>query len=147
MDYSTPLLSRARYLLGHKIGLLKPIVRFVGRIRPSNYEEHFDAALMKSIAPGDTVWDVGANQGYYTRKFLDKVKTGTVVAFEPSPKSFEYLMSIFGQTPNVRLENVALAEHEGEAPFFISDSSPEDSLFNRNDDFLEKVLVRTAKAD
>ena len=36
---------------------------------PRGYEAKFDEAMLNRIKPGDTVWDVGANVGYYTEKF------------------------------------------------------------------------------
>src|SRR5580700_6082906 len=147
MDYSTPIYLHMRWFLGNKLGLLRPMVRFIRRVRRARYEERFDAALLKSISPSDTVWDIGANKGYYTGKMVDLVSAGSIIAFEPSPKTFGYLKEIFGTTPNVHLENVALAGQDGEASFFVSDSSGEDSLFNRPNGSRACVLVRTAKAD
>jgi predicted methyltransferase len=121
IDYSNPILWGVRLLLGRKLGVLRPIVGLSRRIRRRSYEADFDAALMKCIRPGWTVWDVGANEGYYTSKFSRAVESGTVVAFEPSPRTFERLKKQFGLTPNVRLENVALADKDGEASFFVSD--------------------------
>lgn len=42
--------------------------------------------MFEAIKPGDVIWDVGANVGYYTRKFSDSVgPAGQVFAFEPFP--------------------------------------------------------------
>lgn len=147
MDYSSPILLRARLLLGRKVGVLRPLVRLSRRIRRQSYEAGFDAALLKCIRPGWTVWDVGANEGYYTRKLSQAVESGSVVAFEPSPRTFERLKKQFGQTANVRLENVALADKDGEASFYVSDNSAEDSLFHRTDDPRTEVKVRMIRAD
>jgi FkbM family methyltransferase len=52
----------------------------------SGYEQRFDDALLKNVMPGDTVWDVGANIGYYSAKLADAVgEKGQLYAFEPSP--------------------------------------------------------------
>lgn len=147
MDYSNPFLLRVRFFLGRKLKVLRPIVRLVRRLQGYNYEAAFDTALIKCISASDTVWDVGANEGYYTAKFSNKVASGTVVAFEPSPRTFALLQKKFEQFPNVRLENVALADRNGEASFFVSDSSVEDSLFNRAASTNTEVKVRTARGD
>jgi FkbM family methyltransferase len=147
MDYSNHLLLQIRLLLGKKLGLLRPIVRFVRRIRHANYEEQFDFALLKSVSASDTVWDVGANKGYYTEQLARLVPSGAIVAFEPSPETFNYLNDTFGSMPNVHLENVALSDQDGEVSFFISNNSHEDSLFNKADGLRPCVLVRAAKAD
>ena len=49
-----------------------------------NYEETFDTAMFEAVKPGDIIWGVGANVGYYTRKFADSTgAAGRVFAFEP----------------------------------------------------------------
>ncbi len=56
-----------------------------GLLRRGSYEEAFDVAFLACIQPGDCVWDIGANVGYYTTKVCDRVgDTGHVFAFEPS---------------------------------------------------------------
>ena len=50
------------------------------------------AALRKSIRPGMTVYDCGANVGYFSVMFARLVgEGGRVFAFEPSPASVECL--------------------------------------------------------
>jgi FkbM family methyltransferase len=69
--------------VARRLGLLSFIQR-ARRKRP--YEAEFGSALVGAVRPGDTVWDVGANVGFYTRQFLERVgPTGAVVAFEPEP--------------------------------------------------------------
>jgi FkbM family methyltransferase len=147
MNYSNPILLKARYFLGRKLDVLRPIVRLTRRIRRQNYEANFDAALMKSIRPGYTVWDVGANEGFYTHKFSEAVESGSVIDFEPSPGTFGRLQTAFAQTANVRLENMALADKDGEVSFFVSDNSVTDSLFNKSGDSRTEVTVRAIRAD
>lgn len=148
MDYSSPVLLQARLLLGKKLGLLRPMVGFFRRMRHADYEERFGQALLKSVSANDTVWDIGANRGFYTQQFAKLAASGTVVAFEPSPATFRNLEETVGSTPNVHLENVALSEEDGESSFFVSDSSSfEDSLFSGNDGSRKCVSVRTARAD
>jgi FkbM family methyltransferase len=73
------------------------------------YEAAFDDALRSSIAPGDVVWDVGANVGRYTVVFSELVgQEGHVVAFEPVPATFDYLSAAAADRPNVTLLSVAL---------------------------------------
>jgi FkbM family methyltransferase len=148
MDYSSPVLLQARLLLGKKLGLLRPVVGFFRRVRHANYEERFEQAILSSISPNDTVWDIGANRGFYTQRFAKLAASGMVVAFEPSPATFRKLKDAVGSAPNVHLENVALAEEAGEFPFFVSDDNcHEDSLFSGNSGTRKCVSVRTAKAD
>ncbi len=56
------------------------------------YENHIVTALRNIIKPGDVVWDVGANIGYFSVLFAKWVGAhGQVVAFEPHPKNCMYL--------------------------------------------------------
>jgi FkbM family methyltransferase len=80
-------------------------------LRGDDYEAAFNDALRGAVRPGDTVWDVGANVGYYTTRFSEWVgPEGTVVAFEPIPASFDALRAAVADADNVRLVNVALGD-------------------------------------
>lgn len=92
-----------------KLGLLSSLKR-VHSMFSQGYERRFDAALLSDINPGDVIWDVGANVGLYTEKFLAKTGPGgKVVAFEPAPECFDLLTAKFKHAPNVVLEQVALS--------------------------------------
>ena len=44
--------------------------------------------MLNAIRSGDIVWDVGANVGFYTTRFLERVgPSGRVVAVEPIPSN------------------------------------------------------------
>jgi FkbM family methyltransferase len=49
------------------------------------YEETQTQFFKNNIKPGNLVFDIGANIGYYTLLFADLSKTGTIYAFEPDP--------------------------------------------------------------
>ncbi len=60
-------------------------------IKP-DYEDTAVTSFLAAIKPGDTVWDIGAHIGLYTILAARKVgKGGTIVAWEPAPKSFEQM--------------------------------------------------------
>jgi FkbM family methyltransferase len=101
-----------------KLGLIRLINFFRIRIlgRSQIYEERFSTAMLSSIRHGDVVWDVGANLGLYTARFLERVgQDGQVVAFEPAPMCFRALASKFSGLSAVCLENAAMGAHEGKA--------------------------------
>ena len=102
------LTIKARSIL-RRVGLLA----LVQRMRPGRlYEDEFGKALLNEVRPGDVVWDVGANVGFYTRRFLDRVgPTGSVVAFEPVPACYEILRR---DCASAILVNTALSDHKGE---------------------------------
>ncbi len=106
------LLIRARSV-ARKLGILSQL-KALHSVFHHRYEEHFDTALLAHIQPGDIVWDIGANLGLYTEKFLEKVGSGgAVVAFEPVSDCFDVLRSKFTGKSNVTLEPLALSSSNG----------------------------------
>jgi FkbM family methyltransferase len=75
-------------------------------------------AFVALVDKGDTVWDVGANLGYFTLLFSDLAGSrGVVHSFEPVPPTFARLESTMKNerfARNVRLHNVACADTAGE---------------------------------
>ncbi len=123
--YDSNFQTRAR-TFARKTGLLYPL-RIANRIffkSGKSYEQTFENAILCAIQPGHRVWDVGANVGFYTKKFANKVTaTGTVVAFEPAPACFRVLSELFPDLPNVILENVAVGSLSGEVQLQV-DADP-----------------------
>ena len=70
-----------------------PDDKYVGqRIALEKYEPYETELILKQVNKGDIIVDVGANIGYYTILFADKVgKKGKVIAIEPDPINFEIL--------------------------------------------------------
>ena len=65
--------------------------------------------MLGSIQPGDCVWDVGANVGFYTEKFSELVGAeGKIYAFEPSPINFTRLKEVVGSLANTVILPMAL---------------------------------------
>ena len=108
---TNPLTIRMRNVarklgLGRRIAVLR---------RRSRYEEAFDHALFMTLGAGDVVWDVGANVGYYTKRFVEAVgPTGYVVAFEPLPATAQELRAGMQGIPNYSLQMLALGAEDGE---------------------------------
>jgi FkbM family methyltransferase len=84
-----------------RIGLTR-IVNAFRRSGSSVYEDRFAKALLGAVRPGDCVWDVGANVGYYTAKLADLTgEAGFVYAFEPAPACAASLRGQFGHKVTV----------------------------------------------
>ncbi|MCB1823762.1 MAG: FkbM family methyltransferase [Candidatus Competibacteraceae bacterium] len=90
--------------------------QFIGRlIVNGRYEDRFGPALQAEVRPGDTVWDIGANLGLYTQKFIAGVgPSGCVVAFEPVPACFAQLRQRLAESPQIKLHNVAMGDADGQ---------------------------------
>ena len=70
-----------------------PDDKFVGqRVALEKYEPYLTELMLSKINKGDIVLDIGANIGYDTVLFADKVgNEGKVIAIEPDPINFEIL--------------------------------------------------------
>ncbi len=80
-------------------------------------------AFLSLVREGDTVFDVGANVGYYTLLFSQIVgRQGEVHAFEPVPDTFAKLASLIrtnDRGKNVYLNQVAIGEACSDKEIFI----------------------------
>ena len=105
-----------------RVGVAKLIRELIGS---PNYEEAFETELLRVVRPGDCVWDVGANVGYYSIKFCEAARPeGRVVAFEPSPINRDRLREALATRQNVTIRSEAL----GSAPGRFSFSQGRDAL-------------------
>ena len=115
MSWQTKPWAVALRNVGRSLGLNRWIATCLyGR----GYETRYDQAFTACLKPGDVVWDVGANVGYYTRLFAGQVGDGgKVLAFEPSPVNFTRLQQACGALGNVRLYPLGLGREEGSVMF------------------------------
>ena len=98
-----------------------------------DYEETFARALLGSVVPGSIVWDVGANVGLYTEKFLASGAT-RVICVEPAPAAVEALREKFGaQASRVTVLPVALSDVCGTATMAADGASPTNQLKSSSD--------------
>lgn len=84
------------------------------------YEYDKSQLMERAIPQGATVWDVGANVGYYSLMFSRLVGgSGKVYAFEPSPRNFGYLSRhiVMNHRYNVTIYPYALSDYNGTAAF------------------------------
>jgi FkbM family methyltransferase len=92
------------------------------------YEPDAAAAFHQALAPGMTVFDIGANIGYYTVLAADAVGAqGLVCVFEPDPRNLAVLERNLRLRPGckVMVARQAVGAIEGSLPFFlnVADSS------------------------
>lgn len=147
IDYSNNLLLFLR-TVGRRLKILRPLRRLAGYFRPQEYESELRSELVKHTMPGQVIWDIGANVGIYVELLLSLVGPGgTVVAFEPSPKSFDVLKKKYSRIPNVRLENVALSDRDGVAPFFETPATTTSSLDRRETLATNEIEIAVKRGD
>lgn len=109
--------------------------------------------LREHLRPGMTVVDAGANVGFYTVAFSEAVGTGGAVhAFEPDPFCASILRDrIRGldTADNVRVEEAALGDSEGEAVLYCSYRDRAESRLHPFGSAtpVEPVRVRTTTLD
>lgn len=111
-----------------RVVVLRGVARRLGvstliqTLRREGYEERFQERILKVIRAGDTVWDVGANVGYYTERFAARVgSSGRVIAIEPNPSAVEELRMVFSSAENVVIIPMGLGNCDGSLRF---DSGP-----------------------
>jgi len=121
-----------------RLGLTRIAAGFrerVGRHRGVKYEADFSRLLLATVRPGDCVWDVGANVGYYTTRLAARVGPGgCVVAFEPVASTFARLQAATGALNNVLLQPIALGRVTESVCIALDDTAGGglNSLINRD---------------
>lgn len=121
INYSHPVLVALRRV-GQKLGVLRPAVGMVRRLFNLSYENGFDREMMSLISQKDIVWDVGANVGFFTKKFSEKVGSdGLVFAFEPSPNTYKTISENCASMINVTCMNVGISNKSGQFSFRVSE--------------------------
>lgn len=113
-------LKGARFLHGSLAGAGGGASVFFGLVEPEQTAE-----LARHIVPGMTVFDVGANAGYYTVLAGRRVgPTGQVVAIEPLLSNVQYLARNveINRLENVAIVMAAVSSHCGMANFTIGEN-------------------------
>ena len=118
-------------------------------IAVQKYEMRFSDALTSELREGDIVWDVGANVGFYTKTFLGIVgNSGSVVAFEPSPKSAARLLDL-NEFKNLRVVQAALGNKTGKAVFRINEdeTSPVNNVVDSSEPGPNTIEIAMYRAE
>jgi FkbM family methyltransferase len=90
------------------------------------YEPEVQAVIGRLVTPGMTVWDLGANAGFYTLAFARMVgPAGRVIAFEPSARNVHHLLTHLqiNRCDNVVVHQSAVTDGGGFTSFAIHDGS------------------------
>jgi FkbM family methyltransferase len=75
-----------------------------------------------SVKNGDTIFDIGANIGWYTNHLSKKLPKSQIYSFEPIPETFSQLKNntIINDSKNVILNNIALSAKIETLSFYYS---------------------------
>lgn len=119
-----PFTGRTRFgsvMQGTTRELLQQYVYYFGI-----WEPQLSAWLTQRLRPGDTFVDIGANVGYFSLLAARCVgPTGTVVAVEPSPRSYALLTRNLARNgaSNVRTAQVAVGDQEQDVTLFAGEET------------------------
>ncbi len=144
MNYTNPVLLYGRRF-ARSLGILTPMAKVYRRLFAADYENRFDSMMMDTIVRGDNVWDIGANVGFYSTKFSDRVgPNGKVVAFEPSQSTVAILRSTCAGHPNIICKSVALSDCSSDRWFRDSkiEGDPCNGLTDRESPNAVRISVR-----
>jgi FkbM family methyltransferase len=111
MSWQTNPITIKTRSFARSLGLTKMIGKL---LQGERYEQAFDDAMFAAIRQNDVVWDVGANIGYYSKKFAKAAGPGgKVFAFEPFPKTISRLKSQLEGYETVVVVPMALGSDSG----------------------------------
>jgi FkbM family methyltransferase len=83
------------------------------------YDGEVTLFLLKYFKESGDLLDVGSNVGYYTSLFTQIADPAAkIVAFEPTPSTYEVLVKNVGTLPQVQTEQIALSDHAGTITFY-----------------------------
>ena len=99
------------------------------------YERDETEFFLSAFRPGMTLLDVGANIGYYTALALAIMKgNGRIIALEPDPENFSYLLKTVAANGggNVECVQKAASDHIGSMTLFTNSNNRGDNRLYAN---------------
>ena len=125
-----------------------PVYNFIYPIFKNRQDKDEIALLKRSIRKNDTVLDIGANIGFYTKLLSELVgENGKVYAFEPDTTNFNYLQRNAGHLKNVELHYKAVSDHSGMVTLYKSTLLNVDHKTYASDGFSEKYEIPCVAID
>lgn len=78
-------------------------------------------AMRKLLKNEWTIFDIGANIGWYSLNFAKNFADSKIVAFEPVPSTYKYLVSnlALNDVKNVEVHNIGLSNEEGTKEMYV----------------------------
>lgn len=98
-----------------------------------------DTKFLLGRKPVKVIFDVGANRGDFTDRFLKYFPDASIYCFEPNPSTCETLKSRFRDNPRVNIHNFAVSKVQGVEDFYCNKENATDSLLPPARDWKEWV--------
>ena len=89
--------------------------RITALVKRGPYEHKFDDSIKLKTKTSRIFWDIGANQGIYTSKFLKGPKCELVYAFEPNNSIAENLIEKYKDQKKLIVIEAAISNFSGSA--------------------------------
>ena len=86
------------------------------------YELEDSEMLYKLVSENDTIFDIGANIGWYSNHLSKKLPNSKIYSFEPIPETYAQVKrnTELNQSNNITLNNVALSDKVQTLTFYYS---------------------------
>jgi FkbM family methyltransferase len=94
--------------------------------------ERLNTSWFKSLKI-DTVLDIGANTGQFTKTILALLPNANIYSFEPLPDCFEQLQEFASKHSNIKTFNAGIGDESGVISFERNEYSPSSSFLKIND--------------
>ena len=114
-----------------KFGLEVHGLGYIQKIRNSNFKKSEwinQQELLKNKA--NVIFDVGANRGNTTLKYINLFPNSTIHAFEPFPDSYEIFSNVHKENLNVHLNRYAISSKIGKAILNVNKSVDTNSILD-----------------
>lgn len=114
MEITKYLSSRSKRFVEKTFGI---------RIYRARRTKHADAAIshLRNWAPGDVIFDVGANDGRSIFRFRKHLPDPKIYAFEPVPSTFETLVQQTADLENVHCFRLAMGAERGRKKIYVNE--------------------------
>jgi len=109
------------------------------------YEPDETAMMLRLMPEAATIFDVGANAGWYSVLFAKNDSGANVYSYEPIPKTYDLLKKnvVLNSLQNIEIFNCGLSDNEGELVFYYH---PEGSGNASSVNVAERSDIRTVSA-
>lgn len=127
-----------------KMGFIKTMKGLFGREFPRDMNQYQNNSLNTPVLRNldlfqsiqglakensiSTIFDVGGNAGDFSWQFSQLYSDAQIYCFEPSPRSYESLVTRFSRNSKISIHNIAVSDGNGTADFHCYKVNPTDSL-------------------